>query len=275
MSKKIVDTEKASHYRNIEQMSVSEILESIHAEDQKVATAVGKVLPSIERFVQALVPRVEKGGRLFYIGSGTSGRLGILDASECPPTFGVPDDIVIGLIAGGDAAIRKAKEFAEDDLKGAWRDLQKYRVDKKDTVLGIAASGRTPYVVGGLKEAQAHGCLTASLTCVSEAAADDWADHRINIPVGPEFITGSTRMKAGTGQKMALNMISTALMVRLGRIKDHRMVDMQLANNKLIDRGARMIQEELGVSYEEAHKLLLKHGSVRKALIEGRYEDLS
>lgn len=275
MSEKIVDTEKASDYRHIEKMELGEILQSIHTEDQKVPLAVGKALPAIEAFVKALVPRIEKGGRLFYIGSGTSGRLGILDASECPPTFGVPDDIVIGLIAGGDAAIRKAKEFAEDDMQGAWRDLQKYRVDDKDTILGIAASGKTPYVVGGLKEAQAHHCLTAALTCVKKAAADEWADYRINIPVGPEFITGSTRMKAGTAQKMALNMISTALMVRLGRVKDNRMVDMQLANNKLIDRGTRIIQQELGISYEDAEKLLLKHGSVRKVLVKGGYENLS
>lgn len=256
-------------------MSVDEILQSIHTEDQKVALAVGKALPAIEALVKALVPRVESGGRLFYIGSGTSGRLGILDASECPPTFGVSDDIVIGLIAGGDAAIRKAKEFAEDDLKGAWRDLQKYRVDKKDTVLGIAASGKTPYVVGGLKEAQAHGCMTGALTCVSSAQADKWADHKINVSVGPEFITGSTRMKAGTAQKMALNMISTALMVRLGRVKDHRMVDMQLANNKLMDRGVRILRDELNISHEEAQELLMEYGSVRKALEEGGFRNLS
>lgn len=259
-------TEQDSHYRHIEQMSMTEILSSINREDQKVALAVQKAIPSMIPFLEDLVNRVEQGGRLFYIGAGTSGRLGILDASECPPTFGVSDDIVIGLISGGDAAIRKAKEFAEDDDCQAWKDLQKFNIDEKDCVLGIAASGSTPYVVGGLRDAKMNSCLTAALSCNPQAPVYDFADHTIKVLTGPEFITGSTRMKAGTAQKLVLNMISTTLMIKLGRIHDNKMVDMQLANNKLIERGVHMIQEHSHLNEEEARLLLMRHGSVRHAL---------
>ena len=259
-------TEQSSLYRHIEKMSTDEILRSINAEDQKVAMAVKEVLPLIGQFVDDLVKRMKQGGRLFYIGAGTSGRLGILDASECPPTFGVSPDLVIGLIAGGDGAIRTAVEFAEDNEDGAWNDIMAYRPEATDTIVGLAASGTTPYVVGGLKKARSEGLLTACVTCNPESPVTKHADHPLVVEVGPEFITGSTRMKSGTAQKMVLNMITTTAMVKLERIKDNKMVDMQLANNKLLDRGTRMIMEAMGLPYTEARARLLEYGSVRAAI---------
>ncbi len=264
MEKKI--TEQASNYDDIQEMSIADVLQAMNKEDQTVAQTVAQEIPHIERFVKELVPRVKAGGRLFYIGAGTSGRLGILDASECPPTFGVADDVVIGIIAGGDKAIRKAQEFAEDDMEQCWKDLQAFNMSPNDTVLGIASSGTTPYVVGGLKHAQEYGCLTASLCCNPEAPMYAYSTHKISVIVGPEFITGSTRMKAGTAQKLVLNMISTSLMIQLGKIEGNRMVDMQLSNNKLIDRGVKMIKDSLDLDYEKAKLLLLEHGSVREAI---------
>lgn len=247
-------------------MSVSELLKNINQEDQSVPLAIQKVLPQIEALIHALVTKMKNGGRLFYIGAGTSGRLGIVDASECPPTFGVPHDWVIGLIAGGDNAIRKAVEFAEDDTEQAWKDLQAYTINEKDVVVGIAASGSTPYVIGGLKTARAHGITTGCIVCNSGSGVAAQADFPIEVVVGPEFVTGSTRMKSGTAQKLVLNMISTATMIQLGRVKGNKMVDMQLSNNKLIDRGVRMIMDELGVDEAKAQALLNEHGSVRKAI---------
>ena len=259
-------TESSSHYRNLEKMSIRKLLISINKEDGKVPLAIEKIIPSIEKLVNVIVARMEAGGRLFYIGAGTSGRLGIVDASEIPPTYGMPEGKVIGLIAGGDKAIRRAVEHAEDDPKQAWKDLNKFSVCQEDVVIGIAASGRTPYVIGGLKTARKHGIVTACITCNKDTPLSQHADHRLEIVVGPEFVTGSTRMKAGTAQKLVLNMISTATMVRLGRVKGNKMVDMQLTNNKLIDRGMRMIMDELKVTQSTATKLLKKFGSVRKAV---------
>lgn len=259
-------TEKDSPYRHLEKMPTGEILSHINHEDQSVPLSVADCIPSIENLVEDIVLRMIDGGRLFYIGAGTSGRLGILDASECPPTFGVDHDKVIGLIAGGDAAIRKAQEFAEDDPDQAWKDLLNFKINSLDTVVGIAASGTTPYVIGGLKTARENNVLTGCITCNPDAPLIAFADHPIVCVVGPEVITGSTRMKAGTAQKLILNMISTATMIRLGRIEDNKMVDMQLTNNKLIDRGVRMIMERTTLSYEKASDLLSTHGSVRKAL---------
>ncbi len=259
-------TESPSRYNDLEQMSTIAILQAINTEDRSVPEAVEKCIPAIEGLVEAIVERMQRGGRLFYIGAGTSGRLGIVDASECPPTFGVPHGMVIGLIAGGDAAIRKAVEFAEDDREQGWKDLQEHEIGKEDVVIGIAASGRTPYVIGALEKCNKEGILTGCITCNPGSAITKAAQHPIVAVVGPEFVTGSTRMKSGTAQKLILNMISTATMVRLGRVKGNRMVDMQLSNNKLVDRGTRMIMEELGVTYEEADSLLREHGSVRKAI---------
>ncbi len=259
-------TEKDSHYRHLEKMPVQEILKSINQEDQTVAVKVKECIPAIEKLVEAITIRMLDGGRLFYIGSGTSGRLGILDASECPPTFGVDHNKVIGIIAGGDAAIRKAQEFAEDDKEQAWKDLESFSIGEKDIVIGIAASGTTPYVLGGLKDARENNVLTGCITCNAEAAIIALADHPIVCEVGPEFVTGSTRMKAGTAQKLILNMISTATMIRLGRVEDNKMVDMLLTNHKLLDRGIRMIMEKTTCSSEQAASLLQIHGSVRKAL---------
>jgi N-acetylmuramic acid 6-phosphate etherase len=259
-------TESASNFDNLEKMSVQDLLENINKEDRTVPEAVKKVIPKIEELVEAVVKRMKDGGRLFYIGAGTSGRLGILDASECPPTFGVPHNMVIGLIAGGDKAIRKAVEFAEDDLSQAWKDLQEYNINEKDTVIGIAASGTTPYVIGGVKEARANEVLTACITCNPDSPLSKEVDLPIEVIVGPEFVTGSTRMKAGTAQKLTLNMISTSVMIRLGRVKGNKMVDMQLSNNKLVDRGTRMVMDELSIGKEEAEKLLKLHGSVRKVI---------
>lgn len=259
-------TESSSNYQNLEKMSVKELLTNINREDQTVPLAVAKVIPKIEQLVEAIVGRMQKGGRIFYIGAGTSGRLGIVDASECPPTFGVPHDWVIGLIAGGDSAIRKAVEFAEDDQEQAWEDLKEYNVHQDDTLIGIAASGRTPYVIGGLKKAQQEGILTACITCNPNTALAQVSDIAIEVIVGAEFVTGSTRMKAGTAQKLVLNMISTSVMIQLGRVKGNKMVDMQLSNTKLVDRGTKMIMDELKIPYAEAEELLKKYGSVRKAI---------
>ncbi|MCS6969149.1 MAG: N-acetylmuramic acid 6-phosphate etherase [Cytophagales bacterium] len=259
-------TELPSHYDHLEQMSIRQLLVSINNEDKTVPFAVERAIPQLEALITAIVPRMKQGGRLFYIGAGTSGRLGIVDASECPPTYGVEPGVVIGLIAGGDRAIRHAVEFAEDDYQQAWKDISEYLPNSLDSVIGIAASGRTPYVVGGLKEARKHGLLTGCIVCnpCSPAAAE--ADFPVEIIVGPEFVTGSTRMKSGTAQKLALNMISTTIMIQLGRVRGNKMVDMQLSNRKLIDRGVRIIMEQLHISYEAAAHLLEQHGSVRRAI---------
>ncbi len=259
-------TEAPSNYDGLEQMDTLSILKSINDEDKKVAEAVALAIPGITMLVDALVERFNKGGRLFYIGAGTSGRLGILDASEIPPTYGMPYDRVIGLIAGGDSAIRKAVEFAEDDTQQAWKDLMAYEISENDTVVGIAASGTTPYVVGGVKDAKAHGLLTACITNNPKSPLAKAVEIPIEVNVGPEFVTGSTRMKSGTSQKLVLNMISTALMIKIGRVKGNKMVNMQLSNNKLVDRGTRYLVEELQVDYADAEKILKKYGSVKKAL---------
>lgn len=259
-------TESDSYYNNIEQLSSIEQLRAMNTEDKKVAIAVEQILPDIAIFIEKALPLMQKGGRLFYIGAGTSGRLGIVDASECPPTFGVPDGVVVGLIAGGDVAIRKAVEFAEDNTKLGWEDLQKYKINTKDTLVGIAASGSTPYVLGALEMANKEGILTAGITCNPESPLSKIAQYPLVPKVGPEFITGSTRLKSGTAQKMVLNMISTALMIGLGHVKGNRMVDMQLSNDKLIKRGSLMVANACNISEEDAKKILLKWGSVRKAI---------
>jgi N-acetylmuramic acid 6-phosphate etherase len=262
-------TEQPSHHDHLEHMGTTELLERINAEDRSVPQAVGACIPAVAALVEALVPRMQQGGRLFYLGAGTSGRLGIVDASECPPTFGVPHGLVIGLIAGGDSAIRKAVEFAEDDPAQGWKDLEEHAVGEHDTVVGIAASGTTPYVIGALEQCNARGILTAGITCNPGSPVATLARHPLVAVVGPEFVTGSTRMKSGTAQKLLLNMISTATMIRLGRVKGNRMVDMQLSNNKLIDRGTRMIMEGLGVDHAVANEMLRHYGSVRRAIEAG------
>lgn len=259
-------TESESHYHDLEKMSTADLLSGINNEDKKVAPAVEKTIPGIAALVDEIVARMQKGGRLFYMGAGTSGRLGIVDASECPPTFGVPHGWVIGLIAGGDAGIRKAVEFAEDDTEQGWKDLQEHGIGEEDTVIGIAASGTTPYVIGALQTCREKGILTACITCNPGSPVTEVCDHPLVAEVGPEFVTGSTRMKSGTAQKLMLNMISTSVMIRLGRVKGNRMVDMQLSNVKLIDRGTRMVMEALNIPYEEANALLKEHGNVRKAI---------
>jgi len=259
-------TEQPSPHQHLESRRVSELLELMNGEDRKVPLAVAESLPQIEALVGAVVPKMKAGGRLFYIGAGTSGRLGIVDASECPPTFGVPHDWVIGLIAGGDGAIRKAVEFAEDDGHLAWRDLQGWQADAKDVVVGIAASGTTPYVVQGLADCRVRGITTGCITCNPGTPLSRQADFPIEVVVGPEFVTGSTRLKAGTAQKLVLNMISTTVMIQLGRVQDNKMVDMQLTNNKLVERGTRILMQALELNYEAAQELLLHHGSVRAAL---------
>jgi N-acetylmuramic acid 6-phosphate etherase len=259
-------TESSSRYDHLEKMSVLELLQNINREDKSVPLAIEKVIPKIELLVTATVEKMSQGGRLFYIGAGTSGRLGILDASEIPPTYGMPAGKVIGLIAGGDHAIRNAVENAEDDPKQAWKDLMKYKINANDVLIGIAASGRTPYVIGGVQDARKNGVLTGCITCNDGSELGKNVDHPIEVVVGPEFVTGSTRMKAGTAQKLVLNMISTTTMIRLGRVKGNKMVDMQLTNYKLVKRGTRMIMDELKVGQEKAEQLLLKHGSVRKVL---------
>lgn len=258
-------TESESRYSNLDKMSVSELLNNINQEDITVPMAVNKVIKNIEDLVLAIVPRMKNGGRLFYIGAGTSGRLGVVDASECPPTFGVSFDKVIGIIAGGDGAIRKAVEFAEDDTEQAWKDLQAYQVNDKDIVIGIAASGYTPYVLAGLKKANQEGLLTGCIVCNGGSSIAAEAQYPIEVIVGPEFVTGSTRMKAGTAQKLVLNMISTAVMIKLGHVKGNKMVDMQLTNNKLVDRGVKMLMAEIHTNEVIAARLLKEFGSVRKA----------
>jgi len=261
-------TESSSAYDNLENMSVRELLEGIHNEDKKVLPAVENMIPQIEKLVTEIIPKVKKGGRLFYVGAGTSGRLGILDASEIPPTYGVGYDIVIGLIAGGDQAIRKAIESAEDDENLSWKELQKYNIGPLDTVVGIAASGRTPFVVGAVKSARKKGILTSCITSNPDSVLAQNVDIPIEAVVGPEFVTGSTRMKSGTAQKLILNMITTTLMIQMGRVKGNRMVNMQLTNKKLVERGTRMIMDELGYGESKARRLLLLHGSVQKVLEE-------
>lgn len=259
-------TEQTSSYNHLEKMSTRRILNSINQEDQTVPMAVKKAIPRIEALVNAASERMLKGGRLFYVGAGTSGRLGIVDASECPPTFGVPFDLVIGLIAGGDAAIRRAVEFAEDDEQQGWKDLRAYKINKKDVLIGIAASGSTPYVAGALERANKAGVLTGCIVCNKGSRIAGVAQFPVEVVVGPEFVTGSTRMKSGTAQKLVLNMISTSLMIKLGRVKGNKMVDMTPTNNKLIKRGTTMIMEELNIDAEAAKALLAQHGNVRKAV---------
>lgn len=259
-------TEQESLYQDLENKSVREILVDINNEDKKVALAVEKAIPQIEHLVSQIVPRMQQGGRIFYMGAGTSGRLGVLDASEIPPTFGMPPTMVIGLIAGGEIALRNPVEKAEDNLEAGWNDLQKHNICDKDTVIGIAASGTTPYVVGALRNSKKNGILTAAISSNSNSPISEEADIAIEMIVGPEYVTGSSRMKSGTGQKMILNMITTSTMIKLGRVKGNRMVNMQLSNAKLVDRGARMIMDELHLQYEEAEQLLLKHGSVKNAV---------
>ena len=259
-------TEQPSHYDHLERMSVAELLQHINDEDMLVAEAVRRAIPQIEALVEAIEPRMRRGGRLFYVGAGTSGRLGVLDASELPPTFGVPDTWVVGIIAGGEKALRHAVEKAEDIIEKGWEDVQTYHPTTDDTVIGIAASGTTPYVIGAVREARRNGLLTGCITSNPNTPLAQAAEYSIETIVGPEFVTGSSRMKSGTAQKMVLNMISTSLMIRLGRVKGNRMVKMQLTNAKLVDRGTRMLQDSLGLSYEEAKQRLLDAGSVDKAL---------
>ena len=262
----IKTTEQDSNYHSLEKMTISELLTCINNEDKTVPLAVEKAIPQIKMLVSKIVEKLKIGGRLFYIGAGTSGRLGILDASECPPTFGVSHDMVIGIIAGGDNAIRKAVEFAEDSLEQAWLDLKAYNVNSKDIVIGIAASGTTPYVISGLKKCNENNIITGCITCNKNSPLSNTAVFPIEIIVGPEFVTGSSRMKAGTAQKLVLNMISTSLMIQLGKVKGNKMVDMQLSNNKLVDRGTKMLMNELSISYDDANLLLEKFGSVRSAI---------
>ena len=259
-------TESESLYHHLEQQSVRELLEEINREDQKVALAVQQTIPAIEQLVTGIVARMKQGGRLFYLGAGTSGRLGVLDASEIPPTFGMPNTYVIGLIAGGDTALRNPVEAAEDDINKGWKELQDRAVNSLDTVVGIAATGTTPYVIGALRQARSQGILTAAISCNPQSPMAAEADIAIEPVVGPEFVTGSTRMKSGTAQKMILNMISTATMIQLGRVKGNRMVNMQLTNQKLVDRGTRMIMDELPLDYDAAQRLLLMYGSVKEAI---------
>tara|TARA_B100000809_G_scaffold252114_1_gene286455 strand:+ start:749 stop:1555 length:807 start_codon:yes stop_codon:yes gene_type:complete len=259
-------TESDSFYDGLEKMGILDLLININKEDKTVAHSVEEQIPKIEKLAETIVPKMKNGGRLFYIGAGTSGRLGIVDASECPPTFGVEHGLVVGLMAGGDKAIRKAVEFAEDDKMLGWEDLQSQKINEKDVVIGIAASGTTPYVIGALAHCQKQNITTACIVCNQHSPLSKVADFPIEVIVGPEFVTGSTRMKAGTAQKLVLNMISTAVMVKLGKVKGNKMVDMQLSNNKLLDRGAKMIMKELGVSYEKAENLLEQFGSVRNAV---------
>lgn len=259
-------SEQPSLYNDLEKKSIHDILTEINTEDHKVADAVGRAIPQIEKLVAGIVPRMKRGGRIFYIGAGTSGRLGVLDASEISPTFGMEPTWVIGLIAGGDTALRNPVENAEDDAEQGWKDLQKHNINEKDTVIGIAASGTTPYVIGALKRAREAGCLTASITSNPDAPVSGVTEVPIEMIVGPEYVTGSSRMKSGTGQKMICNMITTTVMIQMGRVKGNKMVNMQLTNAKLVDRGSRMLVDELGLEYDEARRLLLLHGSVKAAI---------
>lgn len=259
-------TEADSYYNNLEQMSIHDLLQNMNKEDDSVPKAVAKAIPQIEELVEVIVAKMQLGGRLFYMGAGTSGRLGILDASECPPTYGIEHGRVVGLIAGGDTAIRKAVEFAEDDLNQGWIDLQEHEITEHDVVVGIAASGTTPYVIGALKTCNKHKIVTGCIVCNNSSPVAAVSQFPIEVVVGPEFVTGSTRMKSGTAQKLVLNMISTSVMIKLGRVKGNKMVDMQLSNHKLVDRGTRMVMKNTGLEdYEIAKALLLKYGSVRKA----------
>ena len=259
-------TEQASTHQNLEQKTIAQLIEGIHQEDQNAVQAVGKVLPQIELLIGKVVSQLKKGGRLFYIGAGTSGRLGVLDASECPPTFGTPPEKVIGLVAGGDTALRNSIEKAEDDTEQAWKDLEAHQINTQDVLIGIAASGTTPYVVGGLKKAQEKGIPTGGIACNLNSPLAAVSDYPIEVIVGPEFLTGSSRMKAGTAQKLILNMITTTTMIQLGHVKGNKMVDMQLSNDKLQARAEGMVMEELQISREEARELLKKHQSVRAAI---------
>ena len=259
-------TEKSSNYNHLEKMSTLELLTNINNEDKTVPLAVEKCIPSIEKFVTQALKRMKNGGRLFYIGAGTSGRLGIVDASECPPTFGVPHELVVGLIAGGDSAIRKAVEFAEDDTKQGWQDLLEENITPNDCLVGIAASGTTPYVLGAINSANNLGVLTAGISCNENSPLSQKSTHPITAVVGPEFVTGSTRMKSGTAQKLILNMISTSLMIGLGKVKGNKMVDMQLSNDKLVDRGIKMVMNELNIDYSKAEALIKQYGNVRLAV---------
>jgi N-acetylmuramic acid 6-phosphate etherase len=259
-------TEQSSNYNHLEKMNITELLRNINNEDKTIPLAVEKAIPQIEILVNEIILKLQNGGRLFYIGSGTSGRLGIVDASECPPTFGVQDDLVIGIIAGGDKAIRKAIENAEDSTEQGWIDLQSHQITDKDVLIGIAASGTTPYVIGALEKANQNGIITGCITMNLDSPLSRLAKFPVVVVVGPEFVTGSSRMKAGTAQKLVLNMISTTTMIRLGKVKDNKMVDMQLTNYKLVDRGSKIIASELKISLKDAEILLLKHGSVRKAI---------
>ena len=258
-------SEQPSLYNDLEKKSVGEILRDINNEDKKVALAVEKAIPQIEELVTKIVARMKQGGRIFYMGAGTSGRLGVLDASEIPPTFGMDPSWVIGLIAGGDTALRNPVENAEDNTEQGWKDLEAFNINDKDTVIGIAASGTTPYVIGALNACREHGILTAAITSNPDAPISPAADIAIEMVVGPEYVTGSSRMKSGTGQKMICNMITTSVMIQIGRVKGNKMVNMQLSNAKLVDRGTRMVSEELGLPYDESKRLLLMHGSVKKA----------
>ena len=262
----IKTTEQDSNYNHLEEMSISELLTNINNEDKNVPLAVEKALPQIEALVNMVVAKLKKGGRLFYMGAGTSGRLGILDASECPPTFGVPHELVVGIIAGGDSAIRKAVEFAEDSTTQGWEDLKKYQISSKDIVVGIAASGTTPYVIAALKTCNENNIVTGCITCNKNSPLSLTAKYPIEVIVGPEFVTGSSRMKAGTAQKLVLNMITTTTMIQLGHIKGNKMVDMQLSNHKLVDRGTKMIMSELNIPEEEAKNLLNTYKNVRSAI---------
>ncbi|SFS62093.1 N-acetylmuramic acid 6-phosphate etherase [Sphingobacterium wenxiniae] len=259
-------TEKESNYQDLDKMSVTELLTNINKEDKTVPDAVERAIPQLEPLVKVAVEKMKKGGRLFYIGAGTSGRLGILDASECPPTFGVPFDWIVGLIAGGDVAIRKAVEFAEDDEEQAWKDLEEFGVNQNDVVVGIAASGTTPYVIGGLEKANEAGLATGCIVCNDGSPIAQVAQYPVEVVVGPEFVTGSTRMKSGTAQKLVLNMLSTSVMIQLGRVKGNKMVDMQLSNVKLVARGVRMVMDETGLDEDTASALLEEFGNVRKAI---------
>lgn len=260
-------TEQPSPYHNLEKMPVAEVLAHINDEDKKVPEAIEKIIPQIEKLVIAAVDKMLAGGRLFYIGAGTSGRLAIVDASECPPTYGVSPDLVVGIIAGGKKAMTQPVEFAEDSLTQGWDDLKKHHINKKDVVIGIAASGTTPYVIAALKTCRENGIITGCITNNPGSPLTGEADYPIEVAVGPEFVTGSTRMKSGTSQKLVLNMISTSIMIQLGRVEDNKMVNMQLSNEKLFDRGTKMIMEKLGIGdYEKAKKLLMKYGSVKKAI---------
>ena len=259
-------TEQASPYRHLEKMTIEELLTNINKEDQTVPAAVAAAIPQIEKLVEAVSDKMLMGGRLFYIGAGTSGRLAVVDASECPPTYGVPYDLVIAIIAGGEKAITTSVEYAEDDKEQGWKDMEAWKISDKDVVVGIAASGTTPYVIGALEECRKRGIVTGSISCNPDSPVSAAADFPIEVVVGPEFVTGSTRMKSGTAQKLVLNMISTSVMIQLGRVEDNKMVNMQLTNDKLIDRGVKMLMERLQLKdYENAKELLLKYGSVKKA----------